>query len=73
MKLTVKLPNFTMTRGKVPGKGGGLRSLRRNLKKYALWGGVGLVFFVLFAWLSLPTRALAWRISHEDRATEEGP
>src|SRR5690606_26746558 len=24
--------------------------------------------FVLFAWLSLPTRALAWRLSHEAKA-----
>lgn len=71
MKLTLKLPDFTMTRGKVPGSGGGegrgLR-LRRNLRRILGWGAVGLVFFVLFAWLSLPTRALAWRISHEAKA-----
>lgn len=67
MKLTVKLPNFTMTRGKVPGTGGGggLRNLRRNFRKIVMWGGIGLLFFVMFAWLSLPTRALAWRLSHE--------
>lgn len=69
MKLTVKLPNFTLTRGKVPKKsGGGLRGLRRNFRKYMLWGLAGLFFFVLFAWLSLPTRAIAWRISREARA-----
>lgn len=69
MKLTVKLPNFTLTRGKVPSKpGGGLRNFRRNFKKYLLWGFVGLFFFVLFAWLSLPTRAIAWRMSHEAKA-----
>ncbi|MEM9457662.1 MAG: type II secretion system protein GspN [Myxococcota bacterium] len=71
MKLTVKLPNFTMTRGKVPGKGGGggaLRNLRRNFRRYLLWGLLGLVSFVFFAWLSLPTRAIAWRISHEAKA-----
>lgn len=71
MKLTLKLPDFTMTRGKVPGSGGGegrgLR-VRRNLRRILGWGAVGLVFFVLFAWLSLPTRALAWRISHEAKA-----
>lgn len=68
MKLTVKLPNFTLTRGKVPGKGGGgggLRKLRRNLRQIMLWGFIGMLFFLLFAWWSLPTRALAWRISHE--------
>ena len=68
MKFTVKLPNFTMTRGKVPGKSGGggaLVKLRRNMRQIALWGSVGFFFFILFAWLSLPTRALAWRISHE--------
>ncbi|MCB9715252.1 MAG: type II secretion system protein GspN [Myxococcales bacterium] len=70
MKLTVKLPNFTLTRGKVPGKeggggGGGLRKLRRNLRQIFLWGLLGLLFFLVFAWISLPTRALAWRISHE--------
>ncbi|MEX1363778.1 MAG: type II secretion system protein GspN, partial [Nannocystaceae bacterium] len=67
MKLTVKLPNFTLTRGKVPsaGKGGGLRKLRRNLRQIVGWGLLGLLFFLVFAWISLPTRALAWRISHE--------
>jgi type II secretion system protein N len=68
VKLTVKLPEFTLTRGKVPGGGSGLRGLRRNLGKVVAWSAVGLVFFVLFAWLSLPTRALAWRLSHEAKA-----
>lgn len=66
MKLTLKLPDFTMTRGKVPGsESRGFSSVRRNLRRILGWGAVGLVFFVLFAWLSLPTRALAWRLSHE--------
>jgi type II secretion system protein N len=70
VKLTVKLPEFTLTRGKVPGAGGEGRGLhlRRNLRRILGWGAVGLAFFVLFAWLSLPTRALAWRISHEAKA-----
>jgi type II secretion system protein N len=69
VKLTLKLPDFTMTRGKIPGGGGsgGLR-LRRNLRKIVAWGGIGMLFFMLFAWLSLPTRALAWRLSHEAKA-----
>lgn len=68
MKLTLKLPDFTMTRGKVPSAGEGGQRLRRTLGRVLGWGAVGLVFFVLFAWLSLPTRALAWRISHEAKA-----
>lgn len=68
MKLTVKLPDFTMTRGKVPGAGGRGSRMRRNLRRIVGWGAVGLAFFVLFAWLSLPTRALAWRLSHEAKA-----
>ncbi|MCH9686254.1 MAG: type II secretion system protein GspN [Deltaproteobacteria bacterium] len=71
MKLTVRLPNFTMTRGKVPGGGGSgssKRGLWRTFKQVLLWGGLGFLFFVIFAWISLPTRALAWRISHEAKA-----
>ncbi len=69
MKLTVKLPNFTMTRGQVPKSGGGaMRNFRRNFRKILLWGGIGFLFFVFFAWLSLPTRAIAWRISHEAKS-----
>ena len=72
MKLTLKLPDFTMTRGKVPGAGetttGGLITLRRNLRRIFGWVAVGLAFFVVFAWLSLPTRALAWRLSHEAKS-----
>lgn len=68
MKLTLKLPDFTMTRGKVPGSEGRGPRMRRSLRRIVGWGAVGLLFFVLFAWLSLPTRALAWRISHEAKA-----
>lgn len=70
MKLTVKLPNFSMTRGKIPDVSGGGNSgkrlkLRKRLKAIAGWGALGVFFFVTFAWLSLPTRAIAWRIEHE--------
>jgi type II secretion system protein N len=65
VKLTLKLPDFTMTRGKIPGAGDGGVRLRRKLRRILGWGAVGLLFFVMFAWMSLPTRALAWRISHE--------
>lgn len=68
--MKIKLPNFTMTKGQVPdGKAATrLRKLRRNLKSILLWGMAGVFFFMLFAWLSLPTRAIAWRISHEAKA-----
>ena len=70
MKLTVKLPNFSMTRGKIPDVGGPSKNarrlkMRRRFKAIAGWGALGIFFFVTFAWLSLPTRAIAWRIEHE--------
>ncbi|MBL4687320.1 MAG: type II secretion system protein GspN [Nannocystaceae bacterium] len=69
MKLTVKLPNFSMTRGKIPDVGGANNAarlkMRRRLRSIFLWGSLGVFFFVTFAWLSLPTRAIAWRIQHE--------
>lgn len=68
MKLTVKLPNFSMTRGKIPDVGPSNASrmkLRRRLRAIFLWGTLGIFFFVAFAWLSLPTRAIAWRVQHE--------
>jgi type II secretion system protein N len=61
----IKLPNFTMTRGKIPEAGGRLRGMRRNMRSILTWGLAGMGFFVFFTWLSLPTRAIAWRISHE--------
>lgn len=69
MKLTVKLPNFSMTRGKIPSVGGGggvaRARLRKNLRALFAWGGLGLAFLLIFGWLALPTRAIAWRIEHE--------
>lgn len=69
MKLTVKLPSFSTTRGKIPQVEGpstaSRHKLRRRLRSIFLWGSLGLFFFVAFAWLSLPTRAIAWRIQHE--------
>jgi type II secretion system protein N len=74
MKFGLKLPKLgggtaategTMTRGAVPLDGG--RGLLRRLRGYALWGSVSFAFFLVFAWLCLPTRAIAWRIGHEAR------
>jgi type II secretion system protein N len=65
MKLAVKLPSFSMTRGQTPAGGDRFRALLRRTRGVGAWIGIGFAFFVLFAWLSLPTRAIAWRISHE--------
>jgi type II secretion system protein N len=74
MKFSVKLPAFSrapaaaegsITRGAMPDEG--RPSLLRRLRGYALWGSISFAFFLLFAWLSLPTRAIAWRIGHEAR------
>ena len=44
-----------------------LRALGRKLGRWAAWG-FGLLFvFIISAWISLPTRSIAWRISHEAR------
>lgn len=63
MKLKLKLPSRSTAAGIVPKRNLGV--LTRKLRSYALYGaGLTLVFFV-FAWINLPTKAIAWRISHE--------
>lgn len=62
----MKLPSLSITRGQVPVPEGG-PSLGRRLRSYVGWGAVAMAFFLIFAWLCLPTRAIAWRISHEAR------
>ena len=44
-----------------------LRALGRRLGRYAAWGAALTVVFLVSVWVSLPTRAVAWRISHEAR------
>jgi type II secretion system protein N len=68
--MKLKLPSFTMTGGEIPPdlvEGGGLRRRLRKLRSMAPWLGVGVGFFLLFTYLSIPTRAIAWRIGHEAR------
>lgn len=65
MKLA--MPNLSITRGQIPGGEPGARGVLRRLRSVALWGSVSFAFFLLFAWLCLPTRAIAWRIGHEAR------
>jgi type II secretion system protein N len=62
MKWTIKVPGATS--GALNGVGRLLRELRGALGYIAL----ALVAFVVFVWISLPTRAIAWRIGHEARA-----
>lgn len=70
MKLTVKLPNFSTTKGSIEEVTGPsrLQRLVRWVRTYAPWIAAGAFFFLLFAWLSIPTKALAWRISHEAKS-----
>jgi type II secretion system protein N len=49
------------------GMGLGLRAIGRKLGRVAVWGGALFLVFVISAWVSLPTRSIAWRISHEAR------
>jgi type II secretion system protein N len=44
-----------------------LNAIARRLRRYALYGSGFLFVFLVFAWANLPTKALAWRISHEAR------
>jgi type II secretion system protein N len=44
-----------------------LRALGRKLGRVGAWGAALFVVFVISAWVSLPTRSIAWRISHEAR------
>lgn len=64
MKVGLKLPSLSITRGQVP-TAGGFRQMFRRMRGYAGWAAIAFAFFILFAWLSLPTRAIAWRIGHE--------
>ncbi len=78
MKIGLKLPRLSRDSAPAPAsaglsitKGGiearGLRGVGRRLRQWAAWGAVSMLFFLLFTWLCLPTRAIAWRIGHEAR------
>jgi len=70
MKLSVNLPNLSITRGEIPADGGTparKRNWARTLKKVLGWGALVVAFFLLFAFIALPTKAVAWRIGHEAR------
>jgi type II secretion system protein N len=44
-----------------------LRALGRKVGRVAAWITALFVVFMISAWISLPTRSIAWRISHEAR------
>jgi type II secretion system protein N len=44
-----------------------LRSMGRKLGRVAAWAAALFFVFLISAWVSLPTRSIAWRISHEAR------
>jgi type II secretion system protein N len=50
-----------------PFAGLNLRALSRKFGRVAAWIAALLVVFMISAWVSLPTRSIAWRISHEAR------
>ncbi|MEZ4450200.1 MAG: type II secretion system protein GspN [Nannocystaceae bacterium] len=59
MKWTIKAPR------------GGMDLLRRGLRAARKTGGyfaLGFAIFLIAVWISLPTRAIAWRIAHEAKA-----
>jgi type II secretion system protein N len=62
-------PSASLTSGLMAGGLGGFewRPLARKLGRGAAWLGGLFLIFMISAWMSLPTRSLAWRISHEAR------
>jgi hypothetical protein len=44
-----------------------LRALGRKVGRVAAWIAALMIVFLVSAWVSLPTRSIAWRISHEAR------
>ncbi len=67
MKITLKLPNLSLSRGQIAELEEPPRAIarRRRLRAALRWLGLGTAVLVIAGWMSLPTEALAWRISHE--------
>jgi type II secretion system protein N len=59
----LKLPDLSTAAGRLPKTD--LRALVRRARKYAAYAGVLFAVFLIAAWINLPTKAMAWRISHE--------
>jgi type II secretion system protein N len=61
-------PSASLTSGLMSaGVGFEWRTLARKLGRGAGWAAGLFLIFLISAWISLPTRSLAWRISHEAR------
>ncbi|PRQ03659.1 hypothetical protein ENSA5_13520 [Enhygromyxa salina] len=61
-------PSASLAGGLTPGgMGFDLRALGRKLGRVAAWAAALFIVFLVSAWVSLPTRSIAWRISHEAR------
>lgn len=60
-------PSASMS-GFAASSGPSLRDLWPKLRRVLLWVSALSIVFVASAWMSLPTRSIAWRIAHEARA-----
>jgi type II secretion system protein N len=61
-------PSASLAAGLTPGgMGFDWRAIGRKVGRVAAWAGALFVVFIVSAWISLPTRSIAWRISHEAR------
>jgi type II secretion system protein N len=61
-------PGASLAGGLTPGGlGFDWRAIVRKLGRGAAWAAALFIIFMVSAWVSLPTRSIAWRISHEAR------
>ncbi len=69
MDATLNQSDLSITRGELPPDAPPAPVRKRNwgrtIRRVLGWGSLGLFFFLLFAWIALPTKAIAWRIGHE--------
>ncbi|MEM6290203.1 MAG: type II secretion system protein GspN [Myxococcota bacterium] len=69
MDATLNQSDLSITRGQIPPDAPPAPVRKRNwgrtIRRVLGWGSLGLFFFLLFAWIALPTKAIAWRIGHE--------
>lgn len=60
--------HLSVTSGELPSEleaSGRARRLGQRVRAVLGWTALGTGFFLVFAWLSIPTQAIAWRLSHE--------
>jgi type II secretion system protein N len=66
LQQTAPAPSASMS-GFGVSSGPSLRDLWPKLRRVMLWASALTIVFVASAWISLPTRSIAWRIAHEAR------